>query len=83
MTIVYERKAKANYCILHGRFPPEVPPTLLARVDKMIERLIDALAGIRALAEYAVTEDVDLDGLPGGVKALSATIVAAIDRITA
>ena len=38
------------------------------------------LAGIRALAEYAVTEDVALDGLAGGVEALCASIVAAENR---
>jgi hypothetical protein len=49
----------------------------------MLATVPTTLAGIRALAEYAATEDVELEGLPGGVEALSATIVAAIDGITA
>jgi hypothetical protein len=38
----------------------------------MLATVPTTLAGIRALAEYAATEDVELEGLPGGVEALSA-----------
>jgi len=76
---------RAAEAALNAATTEEEIDAALAKQDTrgLLATVPTTLAGIRALAKYAVTEDVDLDSLPGGIETLSATIVAAVDQITA